>query len=150
MVIISSPFVGMWYYTFFTELQDVFFMFFALLILICGLFYTVGRFKLLGGGDAIGLIFMSICLPGHPFSPLVGEMGVGVFPIAVIINSCVFGLIMFPFISSIDANVDSEETQTKKRRVIPFMIPVFFSIIFSLIFGDIFTVVTTMMRGFTF
>lgn len=147
MVVVSTPFVTFWYYTFFMELRDVFYMFFALLILICGIFYIVGRFKILGGGDSIGLIFMSICLPGHPITPLVGQVGVGVFPIAVIINACIFGLISFPILAGIEYDDDGS---VGRKKTIPFMIPIFVAILFSLIFGDIFTVISNLFIGMSF
>jgi preflagellin peptidase FlaK len=64
----------------------------VLAILFCAIFYLFAYFHLFGGADAWALIFISLCLPAFPFSPLLGIPPLLFFPFSVLINAMVLTL----------------------------------------------------------
>jgi archaeal preflagellin peptidase FlaK len=69
----------------------------ALLVLLaavfCGVFYTFGRMHLFGGADAWALIFVSLCIPTFPFTPLLGNPPLGFLAFSVLINALLLNLV---------------------------------------------------------
>lgn len=63
-----------------------------LLSVFCGVFYTFGRMNLFGGADAWALIFISLCVPIFPFTPLLGTPPVGFLSFSVLINALLLNL----------------------------------------------------------
>jgi preflagellin peptidase FlaK len=140
MIIISMPFSIFWYYNNFLYSQQVFFILIATLTLICGAIYIISLLKLMGGADAMGLIFLAICLPTFVTTPIIGEAGYGIFMIAVIVNAMVMGAIMIPLLVTTRTDDDGNRIPG-----IPFIVPVFFSIIVSTVFGDLLTMIMRVM-----
>jgi preflagellin peptidase FlaK len=68
----------------------------ALLVLLsavfCGVFYTFGRMHLFGGADAWALVFISLCIPTFPFTPLFGNPPLGFLAFSVLINALLLNL----------------------------------------------------------
>ena len=63
-----------------------------LLSVFCGVFYVFGRMNLFGGADAWALIFMSLCVPTFPFTPLLGTPPLGFLSFTVLINALLLNL----------------------------------------------------------
>jgi archaeal preflagellin peptidase FlaK len=63
------------------------------LSVFCGVFYTFGRMNLFGGADAWALIFISICVPTFPFTPLLGNPPLGFLAFSVLINALLLNLV---------------------------------------------------------
>ena len=64
------------------------------LTVFCGIFYIFGTMNLFGWADAWALIFISLCVPIFPITPLFGEPPVGVFSFSVLINALLLNLIV--------------------------------------------------------
>lgn len=56
------------------------------------LFYLFAYFHLFGGADAWALIFISLCVPAFPFTPLFGIPPLAFFPFSVLINAVILNL----------------------------------------------------------
>lgn len=143
MVVVSIPFIAIWYFNMFMNMRDIFFMIFGVIVLICGIFYICGRIGIIGGADSIGIICLFVCLPAFPFTPISGESSYGIFPIAVLINAVVMGLILTPFLLTIDIDEDGVE-----RRGIPYIVPLCIAVIMSLFIGDIITMMSMIFSQF--
>jgi preflagellin peptidase FlaK len=63
-----------------------------LLSIFCGVFYTFGRMHLFGGADAWALVFIALCMPVFPFTPLLGTSPLGFFAFTVLINALLLNL----------------------------------------------------------
>jgi preflagellin peptidase FlaK len=63
-----------------------------LLSVFCGVFYTFGRMNLFGGADAWALIFMALCVPLFPFTPLLGNSPLGFLAFSALINALLLNL----------------------------------------------------------
>ena len=64
-----------------------------LLAVFCGVFYTFGRTHMFGGADAWALIFISLCVPTFPFTPLLGDPPLGFLAFSVLINALLLNLV---------------------------------------------------------
>jgi preflagellin peptidase FlaK len=64
-----------------------------LLSVFCGVFYLFGRMNLFGGADAWALIFISLCVPTFPFTPLLGNPPLGFLAFSVLINALLLNLV---------------------------------------------------------
>jgi preflagellin peptidase FlaK len=63
-----------------------------LLAVFCGVFYIFGRMHLFGGADAWALIFIAVCVPVFPFTPLLGASPLGFLAFSVLINALLLNL----------------------------------------------------------
>lgn len=63
-----------------------------LLSIFCGVFYIFGRMNMFGGADAWALIFISLCVPTFPFTPLLGASPLGFLAFSVLINALILNL----------------------------------------------------------
>ena len=63
-----------------------------LLSVFCGVFYIFGRMNMFGGADAWALIFISLCVPIFPFTPLLGTSPLGFLAFSVLINALILNL----------------------------------------------------------
>jgi hypothetical protein len=135
MLIVSIPFSLYWYYQNYLYSPEVFFILTATVGLLCGIFFLISLFKLMGGADAMGLIFLTVCIPTFVFTPLIGNVGYGIFAVSVCINAIILGVVLIPLLQTV--RNDEGEYSTG----IPFMVPVFFGIVVSLVFGDLITMV---------
>lgn len=63
-----------------------------LLSIFCGVFYIFGRMNLFGGADAWALVFISLCIPVFPVTPLLGTPPVGFLSFSVLINALLLNL----------------------------------------------------------
>lgn len=63
-----------------------------LLSVFCGVFYIFGRMNMFGGADAWALVFISLCVPIFPFTPLLGSSPLGFFAFSVLINALILNL----------------------------------------------------------
>jgi preflagellin peptidase FlaK len=57
--------------------------------LVC---YLFAYFHLFGGADAWALIFISLCIPTFPFTPLLGIPPLAFFPFSVLVNAVLLNL----------------------------------------------------------
>jgi len=64
-----------------------------LLSVFCGVFFIFGRMNLFGGADAWALIFISLCVPVFPFTPLLGNSPLGFLAFTVLINALLLNLV---------------------------------------------------------
>jgi archaeal preflagellin peptidase FlaK len=64
-----------------------------LLSVFCGVFYLFGRMHLFGGADAWALIFISLCIPTFPFTPILGNPPLGFLAFSVLINALLLNLV---------------------------------------------------------
>jgi preflagellin peptidase FlaK len=64
-----------------------------LLAVFSGVFYVFGRMNLFGGADAWALIFISVCVPVFPFTPLLGSSPLGFLAFTVLINALLLNLV---------------------------------------------------------
>jgi len=64
-----------------------------LLSIFCGVFYIFGRMNLFGGADAWALVFISLCVPIFPFTPLLGTPPLGFLAFSVLINALLLNLV---------------------------------------------------------
>jgi len=64
-----------------------------LLSVFCGVFYIFGRMNMFGGADAWALIFISLCVPIFPFTPLLGTSPLGFLAFSVLINALILNLV---------------------------------------------------------
>jgi len=64
-----------------------------LLSVFCGVFYIFGRMNLFGGADAWALVFISLCVPIFPFTPLLGSSPLGFLAFTVLINALLLNLV---------------------------------------------------------
>jgi len=140
MIIISLPFAALWYHDNFLYSKEVFFILIATLTFICGIIYILSLLKLMGGADAMGLIFLAICLPTFITTPIIGNTGYGIFMVAILINAMILGAVMIPILITTRSDDDGNRIPG-----IPFIVPVFFSIIVSSIFGDLMTMIIRVM-----
>lgn len=140
MIIISLPFSVFWYYNNFLYSNQVFFILIATLTFICGIIYILSLLKFMGGADAMGLIFLAICLPTFVMTPIIGHTGYGIFMVGVLINAVVLGVVMIPLL--VTARTDDEGNRIPG---IPFIVPIFFSIIVSTVFGDLLTMIVRVL-----
>jgi len=67
-------------------------LFVLLPAVFCGVFYTFGRMHLFGGADAWALIFISLCVPTFPFTPLFGIPPLGFLAFSALINALLLNL----------------------------------------------------------
>jgi archaeal preflagellin peptidase FlaK len=67
-------------------------LFVLLPAVFCGVFYTFGRMHLFGGADAWALIFISLCVPTFPFTPLSGIPPLGFLAFSALINALLLNL----------------------------------------------------------
>jgi preflagellin peptidase FlaK len=65
----------------------------VLLSVFCGVFYIFGRLNLFGGADAWALIFIAVCVPVFPFTPLLGSSPLGFLAFSVLINALLLNLL---------------------------------------------------------
>jgi len=68
-------------------------LFILLPAVFCGVFYTFGRMHLFGGADAWALIFISLCVPTFPFTPLLGIPPLGFLAFSALINALLLNLV---------------------------------------------------------
>lgn len=68
-------------------------LFVLLPAVFCGVFYTFGRMHLFGGADAWALIFISLCVPTFPFTPLSGIPPLGFLAFSALINALLLNLV---------------------------------------------------------
>lgn len=132
MVVISTPFIAAWYWSMWTSDKEIFYISLSTIVLLCGIFYFLGRLKFVGGADAMGMIFLTICLPGYAVEPLTGVPAYGLFPISALVNTLFFAVILLPIFILMNS-VDDEKVG------IPFVVPMALGIVTALIVGDIAT-----------
>jgi archaeal preflagellin peptidase FlaK len=68
-------------------------LFVLLPAVFCGVFYTFGRMHLFGGADAWALIFISLCVPTFPFTPISGIPPLGFLAFSALINALLLNLV---------------------------------------------------------
>lgn len=134
LLLLASPFTAYYYGMLFSTYRDVFFMMFPLVTSLAGVFYLVGRFRLMGGADAMGLIFLTVTLPMYPLIPVTGYTGYEIFPLAVAINMVILAILLTPLLLTIDR---PEGEDGEERRGIPLLVPLFLAIVTALLIGDI-------------
>jgi preflagellin peptidase FlaK len=64
----------------------------ALAAVFCGIFYLFATLNFFGGADAWALIFIALCIPAFPATPLFGESPLGFLPFSVLINAVILNL----------------------------------------------------------
>jgi preflagellin peptidase FlaK len=67
-------------------------MYIELAAVFCGIFYLFGTMNLFGGADAWALIFVALCIPAFPATPLFGETPLHFLPFSVLINAVILNL----------------------------------------------------------
>lgn len=62
-------------------------------LVFTAIFYLFAYFRLFGGADAWALIFISLCIPAFPATPLLGIPPHAFFPFSVLVNAVVLNLV---------------------------------------------------------
>lgn len=65
----------------------------ALAAIFCGVFYIFGQMHLFGGADAWALIFIALCIPVFPITPLLNTPPLGFLSFSVLINALILNLV---------------------------------------------------------
>lgn len=143
MLIGSIPFILYWYFNLHRTYPDIFFLTVPIILILCTIYYLLGRFHAMGGADVMGLIFLTVCLPSYPITPIIGNTGHEIFPLSVAINSVILGLILIPVLYTF-----KDDDQETSDRGIPFMVPIFGAILTAIIFGDFMVMIFKFLNPF--
>lgn len=93
MLAVSLPFTAFFYGVLIYNREYPLAVYLAVMSLLFSLlFYLFAYFHLFGGADAWALIFISLCIPVFPFTPLLGIPPLGFFPFSVLINAVILNL----------------------------------------------------------
>ncbi|WP_328590951.1 A24 family peptidase C-terminal domain-containing protein [Methanofollis fontis] len=93
MLAVAVPSVCLYYAGMLMEGETrLVFSYIALSLIFSGIFYLFGSLHLFGGADAWALIFLSVCIPAFPITPLWGVPTFGFFPFSVLVNALVLNL----------------------------------------------------------
>jgi preflagellin peptidase FlaK len=93
MLLLSVPFTAFFYVILVYNGEFVTAGFLAVMALFFSLmFYLFAYFHLFGGADAWALIFIALCIPAFPYTPLLGIPPLGFFPFSVLINAVLLNL----------------------------------------------------------
>ena len=94
MLAASIPFTALFYGRLVYDGSSATVAYFAVLSLVFTvIFYLFAYFRLFGGADAWALIFISLCIPAFPGTPILGIPPHGFFPFSVLINAVVLNLL---------------------------------------------------------
>ena len=93
MLAASIPFTVFFYASllYFGEYTSMVYLASLALFFSC-LFYLFAYFHLFGGADAWALIFISLCIPTFPVTPLLGIPPLAFFPFSVLVNAVLLNL----------------------------------------------------------
>ncbi|MDD1708475.1 MAG: prepilin peptidase [Methanoregulaceae archaeon] len=93
MLVVSIPFTAFFYAILLYNGEFVTAGYLAVMALFFSLlFYLFAYFHLFGGADAWALIFIALCIPAFPHTPLLGIPPLGFFPFSVLINAVLLNL----------------------------------------------------------
>ena len=94
MLLISIPFSALFYSLLIARGEyAIAFYLGAMAIIFSLFFYLFAYFNLFGGADAWALIFISVCIPTFPFTPLLDLPPHAFFPFSVLINAVLINLL---------------------------------------------------------